>query len=223
MSEDYWFNPESDPQFSPQAQHSLANRGYGVADYGGDAALRVEFEMLAVPDKMESERTGTPVYRDKEMIRITHSGGKEVTYREVREKDKRRFRERYKAWVETRENRVPGMPLEELPGLTASQIKSLQHQSILTVEQLASLPDTDMAVIGIGAHGLRQRARAFFERSKEAEPERRMIAELDKLRAEMQVLKERNQALEQTAPQKRGPGRPRKDDGMREEEEGQES
>ena len=219
MSEEYFFNPEADPEFSSQAMHNMSQRGWAAADYGGDMALRVEFELAAVHDKFASEQQARPVYRDKEMIRITHSGGKEVVYREVRDKDKKRFAERYRLWKNTRENKVPGMPLEELPGLTASQIKSLQHQSIMIVEQLASVPDTDIPVLGMGGHELRERARQFFIRAKGAEPEKKMLLELQVMRDRIEILENENKALIT----KRGPGRPRKNDLQNEEERQEES
>jgi hypothetical protein len=82
-------------------------------------------------------------------------------------------------------------------------MEELQILKFQVVEQLVRASDAQLQRIGMGAHGLRERARAYLERKNRSESS----VELDKTRRELEELKA--QMAEILA--QRRPGRPRKE------------
>ena len=94
--------------------------------------------------------------------------------------------------------------------LSEVQLQELVILKFQTVEQVATATDAQLQKIGMGAAGLRERARNFLTGKHNAEAQRKMDAqqaEIDQLKAQLaSLLESRNQA--------RPVGRPRKEDGV---------
>jgi hypothetical protein len=103
-----------------------------------------------------------------------------------------------------------GVPLsrwrQENPGdLSEIQQAELQILKFQTVEQVATATDAQLQRIGMGAAGLRERARAYLTGKNNAEAESKISAqqaEIDELKKQMQTL----------LGERRGPGRPKKEE-----------
>ena len=103
-----------------------------------------------------------------------------------------------------------GVPLsrwrKENPGdLSEVQQAELQILKFQTVEQVATATDAQLQRIGMGAAGLRERARAYLTGKNNAEAESKISAqqaEIDELKKQMQTL----------LGERRGPGRPKKEE-----------
>jgi len=103
-----------------------------------------------------------------------------------------------------------GVPLsrwrQENPGdLSEIQQAELQILKFQTVEQVATATDAQLQRIGMGAPGLRERARAYLTGKNNAEAESKISAQ----QAEIDELKKQMQAL---LGERRGPGRPKKEE-----------
>jgi hypothetical protein len=103
-----------------------------------------------------------------------------------------------------------GVPLsrwrQERPDdLSEVQQAELQILKFQTVEQVATSTDAQLQRIGMGAAGLRERARAYLTGKNNAEAESKISAQ----QAEIDELKKQMQAI---LSERRGPGRPRKED-----------
>jgi hypothetical protein len=79
----------------------------------------------------------------------------------------------------------------------------LQILKFQTVEQVATASDSQVQKVGMGAAGLRERARAFLARKNQVSNN----TELDQTRRELQELKEQMSMLME----QRKPGRPKKE------------
>ena len=71
-----------------------------------------------------------------------------------------RFRRQYDAWISDADPALLGTPLSELAQITHTQIDQLKRLQITTVEALASISDTALQALGMGARELRDRAKA---------------------------------------------------------------
>ncbi len=103
-----------------------------------------------------------------------------------------------------------GVPLsrwrQENPGdLSEIQQAELQILKFQTVEQVATATDAQLQRIGMGAAGLRERARAYLTGKNNAEAESKISAQ----QAEIDELKKQMQAL---LGERRGPGCPKKEE-----------
>lgn len=135
------------------------------------SGLAIRFEMRSVKDEDASASAGRPVYTDKEYIRIIVPGDRNSEVcRPVRAEDHQKFGAQYRDWKAGLEQRAPGLPLAEWPGLSASQVDTLRYSHITTVEQLAEVSDQNLSKLGMGYETLRQRARDYFAAAKGMAP-----------------------------------------------------
>jgi hypothetical protein len=94
--------------------------------------------------------------------------------------------------------------------LSVGQMEELQILRFGSVEQLARASDAQLQRIGMGAAGLRERAKAYLDRKNRSESS----IELEKTRNELEELKQQMQQLlaaRSDETMKRGPGRPRRE------------
>lgn len=146
-----------------------------------DAQLHVEFY----------EYTKDDAWKGKPYVRIMVPGDKtNIVDRPARESDKVRFQ---RQWMHFQMNRpggeVIGTPLydwhKDRPDeLTEGQLAELTILKFLSVEQVAMASDTQIMRVGMGAAGVRERARAYLS-SKNAQASG---AELEALKAQIAAL-----------------------------------
>jgi len=206
------------------------DRGVGVGEsqqarWAGDDKLWVQFHYLPMINNEKSNAEGRPIFDDVEHVRILQPGNKEsIVDRPVADMDKARFKKQYADWKDGLDKPREGTPLEEWPILTKGQVEELRFFHLTTVEDLANLSDTNAQKFA-GINGLRRQALAFVEQAKEGAASAKLASELEQRDNEIAALKQAVaeqgaliqglQAQRATAPelepQKRGPGRPRKE------------
>jgi len=165
-----------------------------------DSHLHVEFYMY---DKAP--------FKDTPFVRIMVPGDKtNIIEQPVREHHKERF---IRQWLyfqsQNSDGQVVGTKLDQWntdnpDELNDHQMAELQILKFQTVEQVATATDAQLQRIGMGAAGLRERARAYLVRKNRVESDSELAktrSELDELKAQMALLMAQ-----------RKPGRPRKED-----------
>lgn len=164
----------------------------GEIDPRADEKLHVEFRMESVKDEAASEQAGHPVFKDVPFVKIQVPGDPTMVIDTVaKEHHKRRF-PRHWMHFEQYQNQAPvvGTPLTEWAAVTRSQADTLKSLGVLTVEQLADLPDTAVQRIGMGGEQLRVKARAWLKQASGAAPsmaEAARMAELEESNRQMQA------------------------------------
>lgn len=158
----------------------------------GDETLYVNFYMKPVLNRLKTdggttvidgkevkvEPAGHPVYDDKEYVTIRGGGDKTlINDRPVNRNDKRRFAKRYEAFKRGVQGGQSGMPLRDWPSITRSQAEELAYFGVVTVEQLATLPDGNIPSIG-PVSALKQAATKWLEQAKGNAPLVKMQTEL---------------------------------------------
>lgn len=166
----------------------------------GDQHLSVEFY---IHDKAP--------YKDKPFVRIIVPGDKtNVVDQPVREDHKERFP---RQWLHFQMQSDTGMVIgTSLPEwnkarpeeFTDYQMAELQILKFQTVEQVATASDGQLQRVGMGATGLRDKARAYLLGKNQTESS----SELAKTRAELDELKAQ---MAELLSEKRKVGRPKKE------------
>ena len=150
-------------------------------------------------------------YKDTPFVRIMVPGDKtNIIEQPAREHHKERFIHQWLHFQsQNNDGQVIGTKLEQWnkdkpEDFNEHQMAELQILKFQTVEQVATATDAQLQRIGMGAAGLRERARGYLTRKNQSENSSELAktrSELDELKAQMALLMAQ-----------RKPGRPRKED-----------
>lgn len=177
----------------------------------GDDALVPLFRNQATQNKVKSAAEGRPIFDDIEVVDIRFPGSRNygtfpvtemshwindpytgeqrsITYAE-------RFQRQYRQFKEHQEQTKSGTPLEYAGFLTTARQAELKAQNIYTVEALASIDGAELKNLGPGGREMKNKAEEYMAKGRSLVPDIQMQAELDAMRARMQVIQEDNAAL----------------------------
>ena len=151
-----------------------------------DKALMVKFFYKNVQNKMESQKTGRPVFKEVECISIRVAGQRDVqACRPATLADKSRFRPNYDAFLKRVEPPMEGMPLTEWPQIARSQVELLSYLGVKTVEQLITVSDANISQL-MGGQRLKNKAKEWLELAGAEN----VIAERDELKSQVAQMQE---------------------------------
>lgn len=177
---------------TPQVRQNGSNL---YVTHGEDTNLFVEFFTDAVKNIAKSESEGRPIFEDVVYISISFPGDRtKKIVRPASDEDKNRFSRHWEAFQrgETGQN-IQGTRLEQWPILSRSEIAELKALGIMTVEQLAALPDS--ALNWFGAREYRTKALAYIEMAKDSAIVTKFAKENEELKSEIDQLKEQMKEL----------------------------
>jgi len=203
-------------------------------DLKNQRAPHVAFSTEAVPVMVPSKEPGVsvpklnefgvPVYKDVEYVTVRQPGGTDSVIFEVdhwfehhlpMEVENGRmnpafppaYRKYYEHYKQGQEIPVEGTPIRTWPVVTKAQVKQLTDLHILTVEDLATLPDDGVKRIGMGGVTLKQRAMAWLTSAQShTQTTNDMVALKQKnelLEANLTTMKEQLEELKRAAKDKR--------------------
>ena len=125
-----------------------------------------EFHYHPVLQPEESRKQGRPVYKDALYIKIQIKGQKnQIRSRLATEQDQQEFPSAWSAFCKSEQTALVGTPLSAIPGIGPSVELELKQLGIMTVEDMAALPDAAMDKFR-GGMMFRQRAKAYLEAMK---------------------------------------------------------
>lgn len=154
--------------------------------------LFVTFYSEAVEMKAESQKEGRPIFKDIPHIRIAIPGDKNnLIERKVYEDDKKRFPVEWARFLAQESTGQVGMPLEQWPQITRAQVKEAKYFEVHTVEQLASLSDSNCMRMGMGFQELREKAKKYLaisDQSQDLEEKKKMQSEIELLKSQLAEL-----------------------------------
>jgi hypothetical protein len=180
--------------------------------------LHVEFYIESVKREFKSQEAGRPIHEDVEFIKIMIPGDKNFApEREATKQDKDRFPleyARFKNGIKEEEQAI-GTPLKAWPAMSRSMAKDFGSFNVHTVEQLAGMSDTAMQAFGMGAREWALKAKAFLDVAGNTAAAQKYAVENETLKREMAELRGELAALSATV-EKRGPGRPRRENAVNE-------
>lgn len=142
-------------------------------------------------DQKKTLQEGRPIFCDQEYVEIRIPGdNKNIIDRKVLEKDIKRWPDIYKQFKDGVEAVVEGTPIDQWNSLSASRAMELKAMRIMTVEQLAGLPDTIIQKIGMDGHTLSTKAKAFINTARESGFAEKLAVENQRLKNDVEFLKE---------------------------------
>ena len=159
--------PPLDMAFDPLAARTL-DGDMNAARWRDDHKLTKRFRRDAVLNPRKSQEARRAVFDEVDFITIW-TPGSQLTVIDAPINSgfyMQRFGDDYRKWKENMENAVSGTPLEHFPFLfqKVGLIKELQASNILTVEQLAGLPDSAVQKF-MGGYELRKMAIEWLTKS----------------------------------------------------------
>jgi hypothetical protein len=165
------------------------------------------FSIEARENPYETKKQGRPVFENIEYVEIIVPGSKDVFRQPASEGHKQRFAQQYAQFKARETQRPDGVPIDELSTATAAERATCKALNVLTVEALASYPDSAAHRLGPGAQALKRKAVAFLQSQKGASFATALQEENRTLRNEVAALKSQMTELLSRLP--------RKDDGER--------
>ena len=149
----------------------------------------------AIKDEAETEKQGVPVFVERVFINIKIPNQVDNISRPAQDADKKRFPLSWQAYQTGREPLDGGIPLEEWPQLTVSELKVCHAVGLKTVEQLAEISDSGVHRLGMGGHSMKTRAGKYLNARGEEDRLRSRVKELEakvkELEAEIAKLEEK--------------------------------
>jgi hypothetical protein len=162
-----------------------------------DKRLFVQFFMEAVKNEFESDKQGRAIFNDTPMIRIITPGSRDVMVNKATKSYQNRFPLHWERFMKQMEQQVEGTPLEQVPFLTVSEVAELKYLHCLSLEQLASMSDTNGNRI-MGFNKMRQRAKDFLAAAQNMAPISQLRAELEEKTVQMSIMQGQIDQLIQT-------------------------
>ena len=168
-----------------EAEYGSTDLAMNNGRFHGDENLLVKFYMHPKMNEAASKKASRPIFEEAVHIEIMQPGNKDsIIRRPASRMDKERFAEHFRRFeARIDDEGVVGTLLAEWPGITRSQVNELAYLNIKTVEQLASVSDSNAQNV-MGISFLKQKANKFLETSKEtatAEALAEMQAKYDEL------------------------------------------
>lgn len=184
----------------------FASPGQVIKQEKGDRCI-VEF----YSNFKESKRPGGQGHM-QEYVKVLFPGDNKTEFHaEASDHYKQRWPRQYAQFKGGEAQTTPGFPLANVAWLSRSWVDTLKHAfHITTVEQLAGCDDAAIQRIGMGGRELVNKAKAHLESLSGGEAMNRLASENETLRTRLEALE--RQVGAQRESEKRGPGRPKKDE-----------
>lgn len=147
------------------------------------------FYFEAVKDEAASLEAGCAIFKDVEFVEIRHPGDRSYSWLgEVTEEHKRMWPEQYKVFKESAGEQIAGTPIEQWPPLTKADVANLKALHIVSVEDLATVPDSSIDKLGHGGRALRDKAYAWLESAQKGAAGLQAAAEAARLREQLEAV-----------------------------------
>ena len=181
----------------------MMEREFGLPE--GVPQVCVGFYMKPTPDKQKSAKTGYPVFRDREYVRIEVPGDKNSLYDQpATDRERQRFPGAYQAFKNRESQPInEGMPIEQWPQVTRALAMTLKAIGIHTVEALAAVHDGNVGKIGNNGQELRAKATAFLANAKDSAAAQHLASENQKLKDQIGALQVQFNELAKATEKKR--------------------
>jgi hypothetical protein len=129
--------------------------------------VRPRFFMEAVQDDLATAKEGRPIFNNAEFVEILIPGDRlSRPVFPVEDKHRERWPEAYAAFKRGQDHAITGTPLEAWPVMTTARVMELKAINIMSVEDLAGLPDRAIGQLGPDGRKLREQAQAYLDAAK---------------------------------------------------------
>lgn len=164
-----------------------------------DSARPIFFKEV-VQNAFQSEKEGRPVFVERDMVRILVPGDRNTEHVSiVKEEHRKRWPQQYAAWKANQEAPLNGIPIAELPGIGAAQAEELRYGKVLTIEDLAGLPDELLSKVApMNGKKLREKAQRHLDAIAGAAPMEKLAAENERQAATIEEMRAQMAEMQKT-------------------------
>lgn len=149
----------------------------------------VRFYTRPVVDQAATLAAGCTKHQDGIYVHVSFPGDKTLEVdRPIYEADKARWPRHWNLFLANKPQEVKGTMLSAWGPLSPALVEDYRAVKVLTVEQLAGVPDAHIDKLGIGARAHRQAAQDFLEAARSRAPLMRVQKELEEMRAQHAAL-----------------------------------
>jgi hypothetical protein len=178
--------------FNDATLHKRGNQT--IVTYGDDSSVYAEFYLGSILDQVESEKHGRPIYKSVDMLKMmfpgdnTRSWDKPVSLVPVgnRPADPDRFPRQWAAYKAQQVQTQDGTPIEQWPPISRAQALTLKGMNVHTVEQLASVSDANLNMMGM--RQLRDNAKAWLDEAESGAETIRLRNQVEALQAQIEAM-----------------------------------
>ena len=177
------------------------------------SALRIWRD--AAPNKFQTERHNRPLFDDVIYVEVISPGSRDSspvfevlrTYCSEAEQANPGYGVKYKEYEkfivdfikgEEVDKSLTGTPLQVWPAMTRPLVMSFRAQEIYTVDALAALPDSKLAVLGPEGRMWRDKAKQYLDAAKGGEHAAALAADLEVAKADKEDLQRQIAELAET-------------------------
>lgn len=170
----------------------------------------IEIYDKAVKDDEASEKEGTPIYKNVPHMKKKAPNSRDWTDQpltdsrrtppdHLSDEESRKYKELVKAFENDEEVPLDGTPLEQWPGIEASQIATLKSTGVVTVQALANLSEEGLHRLPTGYMSLKNKAKRWLEKTQGSDA---LKAENDKLKGQIEEMQKKLDELIQSQKKK---------------------
>lgn len=161
----------------------------------GDDKLYVKFYMNTVVNDTKSQEAGHPVFDDVPFVVIRAPGDKTtVIDTKVDGSHKARFPRQWQQFQANEEQTASGWAIRQWPAISRGQAEELAQLGIVTVEQLASMPDGNGSRI-MGFNDLKRKAVTAMAMAKDTQAAQALATENAGLKTDVAALQQQVKEL----------------------------
>jgi len=151
-----------------------------------ERGLIVSFYPHSVYNAFKSKETGGAVYTDVDYVCINVPGDKSSEIRrKATEDDKKKFPNRWKSYLEDKEECVDGIDIKHWNFPSPAQFSTMRGHKIRTVEQMAAVADSNLIKFGNDARSLRDAAIKYISGSDSSSEIKDLKKEIENLKKQL--------------------------------------
>lgn len=163
-------------------------QGYGMARFGEDNQLTVNFYDKSTRNEIKSREQGLPVHEKVPHVRIQTPGEHlNVIDRPIQESDKHRWPRQFDAYLHNQTQIPEGTPIDLMFVNNPHIADNLRGHGIHTIQQLANISAHALLTIGMGAQEYQNKAKAYLDSAMKGVDFHRLERENEELKNQTQV------------------------------------
>lgn len=172
-------------------------QGYGIARFGEDNQLTVNFYDKSIRNALKSKQEGMPIHDLVPHVRIQTPGEHlNVIDRPIQENDKMRWPRQYDAYLHNQTQVPEGTPIDLMFVNHPNIADNLRGHGIHTVQQLANLSAHALLQVGMGAQEYQTKAKAYLDSASKGVDFHKIERENEELKNQNQVMANQIQQLQ---------------------------
>jgi hypothetical protein len=153
------------------------------------SSLNIRFEKTLRINPAKTAEAGHPVHDEVDIAFLNVPGSRDEVPAKIDDKFLAQHGAAYERWKATQEQPLDGLALEMWPPIPKNLVEDWKYFKVRTVQQLATLDDSKIQALGMGAREWQKKAKVWLEQAADHAASQRLVSENEQLRLEVNSLK----------------------------------